>query len=150
MAIPSLPDDFKEFLRLLGSNAIEYLLIGGYAVNIYGYVRTTNDLDVWVNVTPENAAKIDRALRQFGFAGTTLTPDLFLAPNNIVRMGLPPVRIEILTSVSGVEFEACYAEKEMIRMEDLVVPVISLAHLRQNKAASGRTKDLADLENLPD
>ena len=150
MAIPSLPDDFKEFLRLLGSNAIEYLLIGGYAVNIYGYVRTTNDLDVWVNVTPENAAKIDRALRQFGFAGTTLTPDLFLAPNNIVRMGLPPVRIEILTSVSGVEFEACYAEKEMIRMEDLVVPVISLARLRQNKAASGRTKDLADLENLPD
>jgi hypothetical protein len=81
MAIPSLPDDFKEFLKLLGSNGIEYLLIGGYAVNVYGYVRTTNDLDVWVKVNPENAARIDRALREFGFATAALTPDLFLAPN---------------------------------------------------------------------
>jgi hypothetical protein len=79
-----------------------------------------------------------------------LSPDLFLAPNNVVRMGLPPVRIEILTSVSGVEFEPCYAEKETIRIEEILVPVISLARLRQNKAASGRAKDLADLESLPE
>lgn len=79
-----------------------------------------------------------------------MSPDLFLARNNVVRMGLPPVRIEILTSVSGVEFESCYAEKEVIRIEEILVPVISLARLRQNKAASGRAKDLADLENLPD
>jgi hypothetical protein len=103
MAIPSLPHDFKEFLKLLGSNGIEYLLIGGYAVNIYGYVRTTNDLDVWVNVFPDNAARIDRALREFGFTTAALTPELFLARNNVVCMGLPPVRIEILTSLSGVE-----------------------------------------------
>jgi hypothetical protein len=150
MAIPSLPDDFKEFLKLLGSNGIEYLLIGGYAVNVYGYVRTTNDLDVWVKVNPENAARIDRALREFGFATAALTPDLFLAPNNVVRMGLPPVRIEILTTISGVEFEACYAERETIQIEEIAVPVISLGRLRQNKAASGRAKDLADLENLPE
>ena len=67
MAIPSLPDDFKEFLKLLASNGIEYLLIGGYAVNIHGYVRTTNDLDIWINVNSENAASMDRALREFGF-----------------------------------------------------------------------------------
>ena len=149
MATPSLPDDFKEFLKLLDSNGVEYLLIGGYAVNVHGYVRTTNDLDLWVNVNPENAARIDRALRQFGFAAAGLTCDLFLTPNNVVRMGLPPIRIEILTSISGVEFESCYAEKEMIRIEEMAVPVISLARLRENKAASGRAKDLADLENLP-
>ena len=73
MAIPSLPDDFKEFLKLLDSNAVEYLLIGGYAVNVYGYVRTTNDLDIWINVNPENAARMDRALHQFGFAQPALT-----------------------------------------------------------------------------
>lgn len=149
MAIPSLPDDFKEFLKLLGSNGVEYLLIGGYAVNLHGYVRTTNDLDVWINVSLENAGRVDRALRQFGFAPAALTPDLFLTPNNVVRMGLPPVRIEILTSISGVEFDACYDEKMMVQIEDVLVPVISLARLRENKAASGRARDLADLENLP-
>jgi hypothetical protein len=149
MAIPSLPADFKEFLKLLGSNGVEYLLIGGYAVNLHGYVRTTNDLDIWINVNPENAARTDRALREFGFAPAALTPDLFLTRNNVVRMGLPPVRIEILTSISGVEFDACYAEKVMIQIEEMLVPVISLARLRENKAASGRTRDLADLENLP-
>ena len=149
MAIPSLPDDFKEFLRLLDSNRVKYLLIGGYAVNVYGYVRTTNDLDIWVDVNPENAARIDQALREFGFSVPGLTSDLFLAPNNVVRMGLPPVRVEILTTISGVEFEPCYAERQMVQIEELVVPVISLSRLRENKAASGRAKDLADLENLP-
>ena len=78
-----------------------------------------------------------------------MTPDLFLARNSLVRMGVPPIRIEILTSISGVEFESCYAEKEMTQIEEILVPVISLARLRENKAASGRAKDLADLESLP-
>jgi phage replication-related protein YjqB (UPF0714/DUF867 family) len=149
MAIPALARDFKEFLKLLDSNHVEYLLIGGYAVGIHGYVRATNDLDIWVNRNTENAAKIERSLRAFGFAAAGLTADLFLEPNNVVRMGVPPIRIEILTSISGVQFELCYPEKEMIQIEELVVPVISLARLRENKAASGRAKDLADLENLP-
>jgi hypothetical protein len=136
-------------LKLLNSNGVEYLLIGGYAVGIYGHIRATNDLDIWVNISPENAARIERALRGFGFGAAALTPDLFLTPNNVVRMGVPPIRIEILTSISGVEFELCYAEKETIRIEEMAVPVISLARLRENKAASARAKDLADLENLP-
>jgi hypothetical protein len=148
MAI-ALARDFKEFLKSLNSNHVEYLLIGGYAVGIYGFVRATNDLDIWVNVSLENAARIDRALREFGFAGTDLVPDLFNAPNKVVRMGVPPIRIEILTSIDGVEFESCYAEKEMIQVEGMMIPVISLARLRENKAASGRMKDLADLESLP-
>ena len=149
MAIPTLAGDFKEFLKLLNSNSVEYLLIGGYAVGVYGYVRATNDLDVWIDRTAENAVRIERAIREFGFAAAELTSGLFLAPNNVVRMGVPPIRIEILTSISGVEFEPCYAEREMVRIEDVLVPLISLARLRQNKAASGRAKDLADLESLP-
>ena len=149
MAIPALARDFKEFLKSLNSNRVEYLLIGGYAVGIHGHIRATNDLDVWVNMSPENADRIEQALRELGFAAAGLTSGLFLTPNNVVRMGVPPIRIEILTSISGVEFEACYAEKETIRIEEIVVPVISLARLRQNKAASGRAKDLADLESLP-
>jgi len=137
-------------LKSLNSNGVEYLLIGGYAVGIYGHIRATNDLDVWVGISPENAAGIDHALRGFGFATAELTVALFLNRNNIVRLGTPPIRIEIFTSVSGVEFESCYAEKETIRIEEIVVPVISLARLRQNKAACGRAKDLADLENLPE
>jgi len=74
---------------------------------------------------------------------------LFLTPDSVVRLGVPPIRIEILTSISGIEFDVCYAEKVKIEIEDLIVPVISLIRLRQNKAASGRAKDLADLESLP-
>jgi hypothetical protein len=148
MAI-ALARDFKEFLKSLNLNRVEYLLIGGYAVGIYGFIRATNDLDIWVNVSAENAVRIDRALREFGFTGTDLTPDLFNAPNKVVRMGVPPIRIEILTSIDGVEFESCYAEKQMIQVDGMMVPVISLARLRENKAASGRMKDLADLESLP-
>jgi len=150
MATPALARDFKEFLKSLNSNHVEYLLIGGYAVGIYGHIRATNDLDIWVKVSAENAARIDRALREFGFAAAGLTSDLFLVPDNVVRLGVPPIRIEILTSISGVEFESCYAERETIQIEEVVVPVISLARLRENKAASARAKDLADLENLPD
>jgi hypothetical protein len=149
MATPTLARDFKEFLKSLNSNSVEYLLIGGYAVGIYGHIRATNDLDIWVNVSLENAAKIERTVREFGFDAAGLTSDLFLVRNNVVRLGVPPIRIEILTSISGVEFESCYAEKKMIQIDEMIVPVISLARLRENKEASGRAKDLADLENLP-
>ena len=149
MAIPALPKDFNEFLKSLNSNLVEYLLIGGYAVGIYGHIRATNDLDIWVLCSEENAAKVCLAVREFGFPAPGLTPELFLAPNNIVRMGLPPIRIEILTTISGVEFEKYYAERRMFQIDDITVPVINLAHLRQNKAARARAKDLADLESLP-
>jgi hypothetical protein len=94
-------------------------------------------------------ARINRTLQEFGFDPASLKPELFLSPN-IVRMGVSPLRIEILISICGVEFDSCYAERAMIQLDDLVVPVISLARLRENKAAAGRTKDLADLESLPE
>ncbi|MBI5282269.1 MAG: hypothetical protein HY858_11355 [Candidatus Solibacter usitatus] len=149
MAKITLPGDFSEFLRLFNSHGVEYLLVGGHAVGIHGYVRATNDLDVWVKASVENAARIERALREFGFDDPSLSPGLFTARDNIVRMGVPPMRLEVHTSISGVEFDACYAEREMFEIGAVMAPVISLARLRENKAAAGRAKDLADLENLP-
>lgn len=149
MAIPTLPQDFSEFLKSLNSAGVEYLLIGGYAVGVYGYVRATNDLDVWVRISPANAAATVRALHEFGFTSPDLTEGLFLEPGNVVRMGVPPMRLELLTSINGVDFETCYQERVMVSMGDVTAPVISLPRLRENKRAAGRAKDLADLDNLP-
>ena len=110
---------------------------------------TTNDMDIWIAVHPDNAEKITAVLREFGLDLPELTPELFLNENKIIRMGNPPMRIEISTGISGVEFEACYANKIVDTMDGVRVNVIDLEHLKANKKASGRLKDLADLENLP-
>ncbi len=144
-----LPSDFKEFLKLLNEKGVRYLLIGGYAVAYHGYPRATNDMDVWVTVHPDNAQKIVDVLREFGFDHPELTPDLFLQENKIIRMGHPPMRLEISTGISGVEFEESYASRIMDTLDGVQVNIIDLSHLKANKKASGRLKDLADLENLP-
>ena len=143
-----LPSDFKEFLQLLNSEKVEYLLIGGYAVGCYGYPRPTGDIDIWVASTPQNAARIVAALRAFGFTVAALSEDLFLQPDQIIRMGIPPLRIEILTSISGVGFAECYANKTQVLLDGVDVSLIGLADLKKNKTASGRLKDLNDLENI--
>ena len=145
----TLPLDFKEFLRLLNEKGVEYLLIGGYAVGYYGYPRATNDIDVWIAIAPDNAERVVVALREFGFNTPDLSVGLFLAHNKIVRMGIPPMRIEISTGISGVDFAECYAERVTAEIDGIIVNVISLRHLRINKQASGRYKDLNDLDNLP-
>ena len=148
MATVHLPPDFKEFLQLLDSHQVEYLLIGGYAVGYYGYPRATADMDIWIALKPENAEKLVIVLREFGFGIEELTPDLFLKEEQIIRMGLPPVRIEILTTISGVSFEECYVARQVDVLDGVEVSLISLDHLKVNKKASGRYKDLNDLENL--
>lgn len=145
----ALPPDFKEFLKLLRENEVEYLLIGGYAIGYHGYPRATNDLDVWVAIDPKNAQKIVTALQQFGFQTSDLTDELFLQEKSIVRMGVPPMRIEILTTISGVDFEECFQARIETILDGVEVNLISLSHLKQNKKASGRYKDLDDLEHLP-
>ena len=104
----TLPPDFKEFLRLLKEHDVRYLLIGGYAVGYHGYPRATEDLDIWVAIHPENAQKLVSVLKKFGFDDPALIPELFLQKPKIVRMGYPPMRLEITTSISGVEFDECY------------------------------------------
>jgi hypothetical protein len=144
-----LPLDFKEFLKLLNEKAVRYLLIGGYAVGYHGYPRATNDMDIWIALQPENAERVVEALREFGFDLPELRPELFLNEKAIIRMGSPPMRLEITTSISGVEFDECYESRVIDMLDDIQVSVIDLKHLKINKKASGRLKDLADLENLP-
>lgn len=145
----SLPLDFKEFLKLLNDKGVEYLLIGGYAVAYYGYPRATNDMDVWIAVNPANAERVVHALREFGFDTPDLSTALFTTVNRIIRMGMPPMRIEISTGISGVNFEECYKDRQVAVLDGVQVSIISLRHLKVNKRASGRYKDLNDLENLP-
>ncbi|MCG3126648.1 MAG: hypothetical protein CHACPFDD_01499 [Phycisphaerae bacterium] len=146
MATIRLAPDFREFLRLLGSAKIRYLLVGGYAVAFHGHPRTTGDMDVWVAVDPENTARLVDVLRAFGF--TDVSRELFLEPGRVIRMGNPPVRIKILTHVSGVDFDKCYARRQVELLDGIRVSLISLADLRRNKRAAGRPKDLADLSAL--
>lgn len=127
---------------------VDYLLVGGYAVGFHGYPRATIDMDVWVRRDPENAARIVRALQEFGFGVPNLTPELFLQEDQIVRMGVPPVQLEIFTHIPGVEFEACFAKRIVAELDGLPVSLISGEDLKTNKKASGRHKDLDDLEHL--
>ena len=144
-----LPHDFKDFLRLLDANAVEYLLIGGYAVAYHGYPRATEDIDIWIASNPENAQHIISALKEFGFELPELNPDLFLKPDSIVRMGVPPLRIELSTTISGVNFGECYKARVTEVIDGINVNIINLADLKKNKKASGRFRDLDDLERLP-
>ena len=149
MATIQLPPDFKEFLKLLNDRQVEYMLVGGYAVSYHGYPRATGDMDIWVAVHPENAERIVSALKEFGFNLPQLSPQMFLQPNNIVRMGVIPFRIEILTSIDGVDFSTCFAQKLEMEVDGVAVNLINLENLRKNKQAAGRAKDHNDLENLP-
>jgi hypothetical protein len=145
-----LPKDFKEFLRLLRAHSVEYLLIGGWAVGYHGYPRATDDLDVWIAIAPGNASRVVETLIDFGFDVPELAAGLFLQDDQIIRMGVAPLRIEVSTSISGVRFDDCYRERLETTLDDEPVSLISFRHLKINKKASGRAKDLADLENLPE
>jgi predicted nucleotidyltransferase len=145
----SLTKDFKEFLQCLNARGVEYLVIGGHAVAFHGYPRATADLDIWVAVNQENAVRLVAALKEFGFDVPELHPDLFGSPGRIIRMGVAPNRIEIQTGIDGVEFSECYLARVRAELDGIAVEFISLADLKRNKLASGRNKDLADLDNLP-
>ena len=106
MADPALPPDFSEFLRLLNAHRVSYLIVGGYAVGFHGHPRATADIDIWVPRRADTAQQLVAALQAFGFDVPELSTDLFLRPDQVIRLGVPPLRIELLTTLSGVEFEA--------------------------------------------
>jgi hypothetical protein len=149
MAEIELHPDFKDFLRLLNSHAVEYLLVGGYAVGCHGYPRATGDMDVWIAVSESNAQKAAIVLRDFGMPEEDVSKRLFLEKDRVVRMGVPPVRIGVITGASGVDFAECYSRREVIEIDGIPVNFISLGDLKDNKRASARHKDLEDLEHLP-
>ena len=148
MATIPLPPDFKEFLKLLNNNKVNYLLIGGYAVGFHGYVRATADMDIWIERSKNNSKRMVKTLREFGFGAENVHAGLFLKKDQIIRMGVPPLRIEILTSISGVTFNECYKTRIEETWDNLTVNIINLQKLKQNKQASKRLKDLNDLEYL--
>ena len=143
-----LNQDFKEFIQSLNDNRVRYLVIGGYAVALHGHPRYTKDLDLWIEMKPDNAAKMVKALEQFGFASLGLKAEDFLVPDQIVQLGYPPNRIDVLTTLPGVEFERCYTSRVQVEIDGVTVNFIDLENLKKNKKATGRTQDLADLENL--
>jgi len=144
-----LPDDFKEFLKLLNANGVEYLLVGGFAVGFYGHPRATNNIDIWIATNQINADRMVGVLQEFGIGTHDLNAGLFLRDSTILRMGVPPVRIEVLTSISGVTFNECFRERVIGKLDGVDVTLISLNMLKKNKLAAGRFKDLNDLEHLP-
>jgi len=143
-----LNQDFKEFIKSLNDNGVRYLVVGGYAVALHGYPRYTKDMDVWVEMTVENASKIVKALNQFGFGSLDLKESDFIVPDQIVQLGYPPRRIDILTTLPGVEFSECFPLHVSVNIEDVSVNFIDIESLKRNKKATGRHQDLADLENL--
>lgn len=148
MARIELHPDFRDFLKLLNSHNVEYLLVGGYAVGYYGYPRATGDMDVWIAVSESNAEKVSTVLREFGMPEAEIYKEMFLARGRVIRMGVPPVRIEIITGATGVDFGECYSRKEVLEIEAVPVNFISLTDLKANKRACGRHKDLEDPEHL--
>lgn len=148
MATIRLPADFRDFLKLLNSHHVEYLLIGGYAVCYHGYYRNTADMDIWIAATPENAVRMVQLIRDFGFDTPQLKEGIFLEKGRIIRMGIEPTRIEVLTGITGCEFTECYRNRVEASLDGTPVKVIGLQDLIKNKRTAGRLKDLTDVQKL--
>jgi hypothetical protein len=144
-----LPRDFREFIQLLNAHRVKYLVVGGYAVGYHGYPRYTGDLDVFVELSQKNAGALAEVFRRFGLTGDNVAAGDFLEKGVVVRLGREPMRLEIINDINGVGFADCYRAKIAARLGNLRVNFIDLAHLRRNKAAAGRPKDLEDLRRLP-
>jgi hypothetical protein len=140
--------DFKELLALFNDHNVQYLIVGGYALAYYGAPRYTGDIDILVKSDSKNASLILKALYDFGFGSAGLKLEDFTTPENIVQLGYPPIRVDIMTSISGVSWEDAYISREEGKYGDIPVYFIGLDQYVQNKKASGRKKDMADLEAL--
>ncbi len=140
--------DFKEFFESLNDNHVRYLVVGGYAVAFHGHPRFTKDIDIWVDRSIENSHALILAIEQFGMGSLGLKEEDFLNPDQVVQIGYPPDRIDILVSITGVEFSECYPNRMETLLNGVKINFIDLEHLKQNKKTTGRLQDLADLENL--
>jgi len=145
-----LNQDFKEFIQLLNHNQVKYLIIGGYAVAVHGHPRYTKDIDIWIEMSAQNAQKLIQTLTDFGFGSLDLKAEDFQTPDQIIQLGYPPSRIDLITTPDGIDFNTCYHSKIEVIIDKIPVYFIDLENLRKNKKASGRLQDLADLENLQD
>jgi hypothetical protein len=140
--------DFRDLLSAFNAHGVEYLVVGAYALAAHGRVRATGDLDIWVQAAPDNAARVMKALTEFGAPLLDLTAADLSQPGVVFQVGVAPVRVDILTAIDGVEFADAWPARVMTRFADQPVAVLSVEHLIRNKRAVGRPQDLADLEWL--
>ncbi len=139
--------DFKEFAELLAARGVDYLVVGGYALAAHGHPRYTGDIDFWVRPAPDNIARLLAVLNDFGFGSLGLTSDDF-AVDTVVQLGQSPRRIDLLTAIDGVAFDACFDRRERVDLAGVKLNIIGLEDFKTNKRSAGRLKDLADLESL--
>jgi hypothetical protein len=139
---------FQEFIELLESHGVKYLIVGGYAVGFHGFPRYTGDLDVFIAISEENAKRVIEVFAAFGFPDLGLSEKDFLEEEIVVEVGREPLKIQVLTGIDGVTFEQCYQSKAEWEIGNRKVPFIGFDHLLKNKAASPRAKDKIDLEEL--
>ncbi len=140
--------DYRDMLSAFASAGVDYLLVGAYALAAHGHPRATGDIDLWVRPSRVNAERVMQALESFGAPLSEIQREDFERPAVVFQIGVTPQRIDILTSVDGVAFDAAWADRLELTVEGIAVPVIGRAHLIENKRATGRTQDLADLERL--
>ena len=141
-----LPDDFRDFIQCLNSSNVRYLLVGGWAVGMYGNPRATKDIDFLVATDDNNLAKLQEALQAFGSPPVDMNK--FKEKGRIIRMGSSPVQVDIINEADGIDINDCYNRKEIINFDGIDISVISRGDLIKNKKTSGRTMDIADAEML--
>jgi hypothetical protein len=142
--------DFLDLLRAFVDGDVRFLVVGAYALAVHGRPRATGDLDLWVDATPENAAKVVSALENFGAPTSQVHIDDFSRPGIVFQMGLPPLRIDVLTELSGLTFEEAWSSRTQAAFGPVIAPVIGRDAFIKNKRATGRAKDLGDIEALGD
>jgi hypothetical protein len=143
-----LDPDFNEFFASLGRSNVRFLVVGGYAMAAHGHPRFTKDLDIWIWMEPSNSKAMIAALNDFGFGSLGISEEDFLTAGMVIQLGYPPQRIDLLTSPDGVDFEECWADRLVTSVNGREIPFIGLRGLADNKAASARAQDLADLVKL--
>jgi hypothetical protein len=140
--------DFKEYLALLNDHEVEYMIVGGYALAYYGAPRFTGDIDIFIKPDEKNAQRILNVLADFGFSSLEINLEDLVSPDNVIQLGVPPFRIDMITSLSGISWESANENKEPGRYGDIPVYFIGKREFVLNKKATGRKKDQADLEAL--
>jgi hypothetical protein len=146
--IPAIAEDLRDLLHAFIDHEVRFLIVGGYALAVHGHPRATGDLDVWIECSRANADRTYEALRAFGAPLSDLTVEDLTTPGTVFQVGLPPLRIDVMTRVSGVDFAPAWTERRDTDIDGLRVPVIGRSALLANKRALGRTRDIADIELL--
>lgn len=143
-----LAKDFEEFISLLNKHRVQYMIVGGYALAFHGKPRYTGDIDIWIGISEQNASRLLKVIKDFGLASLGFVKEDFLKEGFISQIGRPPLRIDILNSIDGVDFDDAYNSVQIIELEELKVPYIGLGDFIKNKQATGRKKDLLDIKEI--